>query len=972
MMLSEEATENENQEIQAGDQIARVYLGEKGGSIQYKKARSRIDWMAGKMQGETALDVGCSQGILALLLGRGPTHIIGIDINAASVEYAQQQLDLESDEVQSRIEFRHADFNTESIKEKNFDTVFIGEVVEHLREPKPFVAKATNRLKDSGRLVMTTPHGFLPHHDHYHAFGLDEFLDLLPDSISVTEMNVVDGYIRMVGEKHSNGQVTRPSKTDIIHLSTNSLIAQQQFFHELLAKKKSHYERLERKLTAHKQREQGHQKATTTLENELLANNNRAGELKNQIDELASNNQKLKQELVATKENLKQAEKLRIKLGEVRSHNGTLQKEIGTTRESLEQMYTGRAFRAGRIVSEAYRQPWPNAFFVLQRLIRLALDKPEPVKSLADKTHAVIEPKPKKASIYQPYQPLKSVYESTFTVAAILDEFTESCFRYEWNLVMLTKNDWQQQIDDNKPAFLFVESAWRGNKGEWNYLLSNYKDKEVNPLRDVVAYCKRAQIPCVFWNKEDPPNYNVFKYAAKDFDFVFTTDADCIPKYQEFCGHNRIYALPFAAQPVLHNPARRHENPQREVAFGGGWYGEKHTARQQYLPPLLDAAITLGLKLSIFDRFSGLNDTKHQFPERYQAYIRTALPYEKMLSAYRMFPVFLNVNSATESPTMFSRRVFELLACGTAVVSSPSAGMQEMLGELVPVAANADDAKILLEELRDDPDRRRQVTHLGYRKVMNEHTYSVRAQTILETVLPAKTISKSQPKISVVLTTNRPEYLRHCKESYTRQSYSNKELILALNSNSFCLEEVNAMFGDLDNIKIFSIPEDKTLAACLNHVLKYVDGDYWAKFDDDDIYGPDYLADSLLPFKYTDADIVGKATYFARIEGDEALYIRHQGKEHDYAKLVCGGSLVVKMGVMRDVSFDESIKKGADTAFLRAATEAAYKIYSADRFNFIQVRGSQIARHTWKIKHEDYLKSCQTVASRYDDQLVLI
>ena len=34
-------------------------------------------------------------------------------------------------------------------------------------------------------------------------------------------------------------------------------------------------------------------------------------------------------------------------------------------------------------------------------------------------------------------------------------------------------------------------------------------------------------------------------------------------------------------------------------------------------------------------------------------------------------------------------------------------------------------------------------------------------------------------------------------------------------------------------------------------------GDFIGKFDDDDLYGPHYLSDQMLPFEYTNADIVG-------------------------------------------------------------------------------------------------------------------
>ena len=44
-----------------------------------------------------------------------------------------------------------------------------------------------------------------------------------------------------------------------------------------------------------------------------------------------------------------------------------------------------------------------------------------------------------------------------------------------------------------------------------------------------------------------------------------------------------------------------------------------------------------------------------------------------MLAAYTSYKVFLNVNSVTHSPTMCARRLFELSAAQTAVVTAPAA-----------------------------------------------------------------------------------------------------------------------------------------------------------------------------------------------------------------------------------------------------------------------------------------------------------
>ena len=162
--------------------------------------------------------------------------------------------------------------------------------------------------------------------------------------------------------------------------------------------------------------------------------------------------------------------------------------------------------------------------------------------------------------------------EGAPVVAAILDTFTEYCLRYEADLVLLTPKQWKRQLERAQPTFLLVESAWSGNNGEWRYLLTNYKSRDVNPLRDLVKHCREHGLTTVFWNKEDPPNFDVFIDAAKEFDFVFTTDADCIPKYKEICGHDRVYLMAFACQPRLHNPCRT--NPGRATQFvslGVGW-----------------------------------------------------------------------------------------------------------------------------------------------------------------------------------------------------------------------------------------------------------------------------------------------------------------------------------------------------------------------------------------------------------------
>lgn len=872
------------------DQVASVYLGKTGGPVQRQKLRARVDWMLERQHGSTALDIGCSQGMLTLLLARQGVEAVGVDINPRAVASAWALVAEEPQDVQARVTFLRADVMREpSLPAQTFQTVYLGEIIEHSEVPGAMIAIAAARVSDGGRLVITTPHGYLPHDDHKQAFALSDLVGHVPPSLSITEIDVVHGYVRICCEKDGGGR-PRPSDQMLLELAERSLVDQQTTLHKMLRTRGRTVAQLTDKLDHH----------------------------------------------------TKEVAMLKLRLSE-------LEKAEQEKASRLLKITKSVSYTVAREFTDALAKPFPGVIKLPVRLFRLA-------QKQRSKT---------KKHVFEAFEPLKTKSAPGLSVVGIVDEFTQQCFQHEWNLTLLDRKNWRQEIEKAKPAFLFVESAWRGNGGAWNYTLTKFEPTPAHPLHELILHCRKIGLPTVYWGKEDPPNFDVFKAAAKEFDYIFTSDADCIPRYREICGHDRVYALPFAAQPVLHNPARRRESIDRQVAFGGGWYNDKHPARQKYLPELLEATQQVGLKMTIFDRFSelrGPESHKHRFPEAYTSHVRPKLPYDRMLSAYRMFPTFLNVNSVAQSPTMFSRRVFELLACGTNVVSSPSTGMVSMLQDVVLVAADAEKAKQALLDLHADPVAAKRRAHLGYRAVMREHTYAARAADVVAKVAPGLVPPPVDESVTVILTTNRPDRLSHALDNFRRQKHAKKELILVLNSDAFARGAVEAETSDIPGVKIFRLPERATLATCLNYAVDYADGRYWAKFDDDDVYGEEYLGDALLPFSFTDAAIVGKGTYFARITGEPELYLRRAGNQHKYAQLICGGTLVLDREQTKSIRFDETIARGADTDFLKRAQQAGCKVYSADPYNFIQVRGIDPNRHTWTINRADYLKSCTKIA----------
>ncbi|MFA9446052.1 glycosyltransferase [Egicoccus sp. AB-alg6-2] len=325
--------------------------------------------------------------------------------------------------------------------------------------------------------------------------------------------------------------------------------------------------------------------------------------------------------------------------------------------------------------------------------------------------------------------PVEPAAVADLRVAGIMDTFTRACFEPEVELLTFTPEGWRDTLEQRPPNLLFVESAWQGNDGSWQYRVGQYDDvlSVGHPeLSALTAWCRQRGIPTVFWNKEDPIHFNRFRRASTLFDVVLTTDADCVPEYAKLHLQTAdvIEALPFAAQPVLHNPTGNMGPRDPRPVFAGTYYKSRHEERKRSLEQLLDAARPF--ELMIYDRTHGDGDPSTGFPDRFASHIVGGVPYAEMVRLYGRHKVFLNTNSVVSSPTMFSRRVFELLACGTPVVSTPSLGLEQMLGDVVDVVDTEEAARDAIRRLVEDEDWWRERSLAGLQLVMSQHTYADR------------------------------------------------------------------------------------------------------------------------------------------------------------------------------------------------------------------------------------------------------
>jgi SAM-dependent methyltransferase/spore maturation protein CgeB len=560
---------------------------------------------------------------------------------------------------------------------------------------------------------------------------------------------------------------------------------------------------------------------------------------------------------------------------------------------------------------------------------------PASVPGLAEKPEApgvaisVAETNRLNAVVAVPAAPTRpKTAQDKLTVGAVFDEFTAACFRPECNLVTFRPDNWKATLEANSIDLLFIESAWQGNGGSWQYKVASFQKPMGEELVDLIQYCRSRDIPTVFWNKEDPPHYHRFIHRAPLFDHVFTSDADMIPKYREALKHDRITALPFAAQPKVHNPIIEVDRPDT-VCFAGAYYANDHTERRADMDHILRPALAFGLH--IYDRqhgVAGANAQAYRFPDIYQSAIQGRLEYDQMIKAYKRYRVFLNVNSVKNSPTMFSRRVFELLASGTPVISSYSLGIRQMLGsDIVHLATTEADTLAHLERLLHDEHYWAATALKGVRVVAANHTYARRLTEICQKIA-LSTPGQRLLEIEAVAKVNTREQLERLVDTLARQKHRQFTLTLAV-GKAVSETKIQALREALPDIQMRVLGRGTDLFA---HLAATNGPQHLWLANPDHFYGEHFLLDAALTAVYADAEVIGKRTCYEAGRGGAKLRLKNPGQDFRFVNGVSPGSVLARAGKL-------NAEQWRGIAANKTVNFGNARVLSIDRFNYVAHAG---------------------------------
>jgi glycosyltransferase involved in cell wall biosynthesis len=120
----------------------------------------------------------------------------------------------------------------------------------------------------------------------------------------------------------------------------------------------------------------------------------------------------------------------------------------------------------------------------------------------------------------------------------------------------------------------------------------------------------------------------------------------------------------------------------------------------------------------------------------------------------------------------------------------------------------------------------------------NAHPFRTRRHSIVQ--------GKVLPLVSCLMVTRGDRWtIKYALESYRRQTYEKRELIIAVNRDNYEVVSLLVIAANIKNVTVFGIDHDLTLGDCRNMSIARARGEILVQWDDDDLYDPLRIAVSV-------------------------------------------------------------------------------------------------------------------------------
>lgn len=253
------------------------------------------------------------------------------------------------------------------------------------------------------------------------------------------------------------------------------------------------------------------------------------------------------------------------------------------------------------------------------------------------------------------------------SIGIISDVYMYNFYKDALNEVhYLSPSNYKSVLEENNLDAIVYITCWKGrNDEEWKGV--KFRETPREALGEILRWARESKLTTIFQSIEDPSNYDYFLPIAREFDAVFTSDTDMIPRYIEDLGHERVYYGEYGANPILNNPigTYRFDLPQN---FFAGSYPERYQERIKDMETLFSSIPESDENLLIADRNFEIEG--YDFPADVRSSIIGPFAHDVLQRVHKLFRRSINFNSIKSSPTMCAMRVYELQAHGKPILSN--------------------------------------------------------------------------------------------------------------------------------------------------------------------------------------------------------------------------------------------------------------------------------------------------------------
>jgi glycosyltransferase involved in cell wall biosynthesis len=212
--------------------------------------------------------------------------------------------------------------------------------------------------------------------------------------------------------------------------------------------------------------------------------------------------------------------------------------------------------------------------------------------------------------------------------------------------------------------------------------------------------------------------------------------------------------------------------------------------------------------------------------------------------------------------------------------------------------------------------------------------------------------------ISVIISTNRPDYALTAIENIKSQQHRNKELLLVLHGPGLDSVRLNTAVKKLEfPVRVIKRPASSIFGENLNIALDAASGEFITKMDDDDYYGEHHLEDLVAAYEYSRASAVGKRTNIVYLTNSDKVVTFSGQHEEKFSRHLPGATFLMRTEILKGLRFGR-VKSAIDSELWRRLEVRGGTLYSTHDLNFIRVRHSD--GHTYQTSDEDFIANSST------------